>query len=104
MRIYVTTEDIQRGRPVECKTCPVALAIQRAIKPEIEVRVATHECHFAPVGTRWLFPILGHFPGWKTIPFPDEVRIFIRRFDEWQDTLPFSFSLPIPVEFLREAA
>ncbi len=75
--INVTQEDIDQGQPHKSRTCPVALAIQRATNIEnIEV---------GHIGCAILIK--------RYITFPDGVQNFIQKFDNKLPVDPFSFEL-----------
>ncbi len=97
--VQVTAEDIANGEPLERCACPVALAIQRLLKPELTVDVMTT---FAFV---YLHP--KQWPEAR-IDWPLEVQSFIRRFDDTSRSIrrrrlsPFSFTVNVPENFLRQ--
>lgn len=76
--IHVTQEDIDNGLYSSCMSCPVALALNRAI----------------PMGPSWL--AVGDFARRNTVEYkffelPIEVTHFIAAFDARSKVSPFSF-------------
>jgi hypothetical protein len=104
MRIEVTQEDIDRGEPLNCRSCPVALAINRHLP----------RSYWADVGEFACFIIRGSDIDRQRKPFmelfseehllfrtPPEVADFINDLDEGTHfgtkLKPFSFRLSAEV-------
>ena len=81
MLITVTQKDIDLGIRKNCRVCPVALAVYRAINLPIEVS-AFNVCHEGPYGE-------------IIAPLPPEATRFILDFDAGKEVGPFTFDLPI---------
>lgn len=94
MRITVTKEDIQRGRPRSSSSCPIALALRRQTGVLYSVSTA---CAFTT----------GH-----EFRLPAEAMRFVDRFDTLPRSfsVPFTFDLPLPepepdiIQLLQQAA
>lgn len=81
MRIEVTQEDIENGKPYSAWSCAIAVAIRRATRREI-VWVKLGENTIA------LYR--------REIPLPHSVKEWAERFDEGRSVEPFTFDLDIP--------
>lgn len=79
IRVEVTADDILRGRARDCKGCPVARAISRALG------VA------ASVGSMSFF--LGESP---CLPLPAPVLEWVGDYDAGRPVAPLSFLLELP--------
>lgn len=89
--INVTEKDIEKGRPVVCTGCPVALAIKRRIKPQCEVIVGATSVNIFTSG---------HEKFW-IVDLPRKAQYFIEDFDEDRDSVdPIKFKLELPREVL----
>lgn len=90
MTILVTAQDIERGRREECRSCPVAIAINRAI-PSRNWRslVGLYEVafEFGAAGTYGLYPVAN---------LPRAASTFIARFDREEPVEPFEFVMALP--------
>jgi len=87
--IHVTRDDIDRGRQGDCKSCPVALALRRAVR-----------CDFA-VGDQ----LVSFYPeegGLFHRPLPPNVVDHINVFDVCGEMHPFSFALDLPETLTAE--
>jgi hypothetical protein len=86
--IEVTAEDISRGKPRSTCGCPVALAINRQLKLSETEHLIT-----ASVGRKFtqVLTLRRVLVFW----FPDNVQIFIDRFDSDQPVKPFSFEFEL---------
>ncbi len=89
--IDVTQEDIDRGRCKDCRTCPIALAILRVIRPGIALLSSTDFV----IGPNGCSPF-----GQCQLKIPRDAVCFIGKFDYFQPVQPFSFPLDIPGKFL----
>lgn len=78
--VEVTQDDIDHGRRMECKHCPVAIAVCRI-----------PGCENYQVGTRYVRRSCG-----IGILMPPEAISFIRDFDCQQPVKPLTFELEIP--------
>ena len=77
LTVEVTQQDIERGSLIECRSCPVALALQRATGREVEV-----------AGPWFIFAnSRRHFN------LPESVRDFVAQFDSGVAVQPFSFEI-----------
>lgn len=96
VRIDVTNADISNGVRLECTSCPVALAIDKLLKPIFQASVHSgyiilyrHEFH--------------NYNDAEVIGSLDKsVRSFIKRFDINGYVEPFTFELDIPDKFLAQ--
>jgi hypothetical protein len=80
VRIEVTEEDIDRGKPEDRCACPVARAVRRAVG--IPTSVAMDKI------------VVDYATPWQTeIWTPDEVSIFVELFDIGGAVEPFAFEL-----------
>lgn len=92
--VEVTQADINRGEKGRCRTCPVALAIQRVIVPT----------HAPEVFGDYLFLREVLYVSNKVeLRLPDEVPEFIDAFDDEDAVWPFTFSLDVPDDLVLEA-
>lgn len=82
--IEVTREDIDQGVRTNCKKCPVALAISRAIGYD-DVEVSTGS-FYANFGGNWGLARIMQ-------PLPKFVIALIRWFDTGHKIAPFSFAI-----------
>jgi hypothetical protein len=89
-RIKVTQELIHAGERGECKSCPIALAIQIHVRPEVTVMVddATID-----------FETLNDDHTWRRLP--DAAKAFVSAFDNSEPCGPFEFDLDIPTWALK---
>jgi hypothetical protein len=94
IRIAVTKKDILNGKPVQCTKCPVALAINRRLKPNYYVAVVDN-----------YFNIWDNTPNYsyqKSVNLPLKVTDFIKDFDRFTSPIqPITFNIDIPEEFLK---
>ncbi len=97
--INVTAQDISEGRRKDCKTCPIALAVRRIVKPECDVKVST-----TYVGIHFNYEALKDDDSEIIKSFPDlpsNARTFIVRFDRELPVQPFAFELMILAKYLK---
>lgn len=76
VRVEVTQEDIDKGIPSNCTSCPIALALRRQFPEYHSIEVKTTSAVF------YLFR--DHYDDVDFVAvgyFPDEARIFIHVFD-----------------------
>ncbi len=82
-KIEVTKEDIQKGKPLKCNTCPIARAIRRVVgKKRVAVLYG-----YIKVGNKYAY-----------VSKPNMVEKFIDNFDSADSRRycrPFSFTLRI---------
>jgi hypothetical protein len=82
--INVTQDDIDQGRPEDCRNCPVAIATERALQQPISVdgeQIRLHRsCHF--------------------IRLPKIAQAFVANFDAFDrdQPKPFTFEITFPDE------
>lgn len=87
MRVDVTQDDIDRGRPRVACACPIAKAVERCCGYE-----------YVLVGHR---DVRGYRPGdvrrivIPATPLPSEAAAFVRDFDAGRSVSPFSFDLEV---------
>lgn len=83
--IVVTAADIRLGEQGECRRCPVARALGRAINRKVKVfpRVFHYQ---QPRTYRWI----------SDISLPEKVRHFIDAFDDGRLVRPFRFTINMP--------
>jgi len=84
--ISVTQADIDDGRHRDCTSCPLALAVRRAL-PSLPG---------LSVGNWGIFPD----PRRDPIELPDTARIFVATFDADLPVEPFSFTIDVPAELV----
>jgi hypothetical protein len=82
--ISVTAEHIAKGRPGDCRFCPVALAVEDAF-PGTNCWVARDTLTLYSNGRQRL-----------RVPHPGTVLKFIRAFDSADPVEPFTFELDYP--------
>jgi hypothetical protein len=95
--IAVTAEHIAKGKPDNCRECPVALAILAAM-PEAR-RVDVIQIGDSLTYTRIRVIPDNARPANRTTleaPLPAEAARFIRAFDNGEPVEPFSFTVDIP--------
>lgn len=85
--VNLTFDHIEQGIAKSCETCPIALAILPHLAPGVTVHVMS-DVEFG----------LGEEIGSAELPW--EAIRFIQRFDHGKKTVPFSFDLDIPAQFL----
>lgn len=89
IKVEVTAEDIANGVRGSCRNCPVALAIDRALKLD--------EYESANVGKRdWI--IDNGERGQRDRILPRAARYFIREFDSGGWAKPFTFNIRMKLE------
>ena len=91
-RIEVTAEDIAKGVQGSSDSCPIALAVKRECRDDIEAYVDAYSVDLC-------FPTFGLY----SIESSD-IEWFVESFDEGEPVDPIAFDLDIPSEFLRETA
>jgi hypothetical protein len=91
VKVEVTQDDINNGKRGECSRCPLALAIRRAVRPEICVLVGSFDYVLQGDRTR------------HNRSLPQIAKNFVRRFDDFAKCKPVSFSLCIPDDLLAPA-
>lgn len=91
IRVEVTAEDIAKGVPQECNSCPVAIAVGRACPAAVKVGVdgATIDIYAA-----WDVESDAKSE-YVVARTPREVNEFIKRFDNGDPVGPFSFDLEV---------
>jgi len=83
VRIQVTIDDIENGKPLDCSRCPLALALNRA---------TNRTDWFVDYGTAYFGSGFSH----ESAALPRECLVFVRRFDNYRDGNPFSFEVELP--------
>lgn len=78
MRVKVTQEDIDRGRPGVSSSCPIALALERETHSVWLVSNYTAE----------------QFKGGR-FRLPQSAVDFVRQFDKHHDAVPFEFEMEV---------
>lgn len=86
IRVEVTEEDIREGERDNCRSCPIALALQRALPPDVEL--VTVGRYYA----RWAFDE-SKFALWFAATLPLQAKRFIALFDDGMAVEPFAFEL-----------
>jgi hypothetical protein len=88
VHVEVTAADITEGRRKDCKSCPIALALNRAAP------------QFAPwyVTNNWA---MGEPEVCWKIDLPAPARDFICDYDQRAGVAPFSFTLELPKEYVE---
>lgn len=84
-RINVTANDIAKGEAHQPATCPVAIAIQRKLKPKAVALVGTDDVSI----------------GCEGIELPMRAVNFILAFDDRSAVQPFRFTIDIPDKLLK---
>ena len=90
MNVSITNEDIDNGRPDHTCLCPIAIAIERALRKRgldirgVQVEASHVEIAYYAGGIRW-----------RRITLPQEARTFIERFDYGTEVEPFEFELQL---------
>lgn len=96
IRIEVTAEDIAKGNPTICSSCPVALALRRIAADGFQ--------SFGAVGTETFRVNLGshlHLRLALKIKLPAKVRRFVYQFDNYgrEAVSGFAFTIDLEDEF-----
>ena len=86
IRVRVTQEDIDAGVRGDCTSCPVALALLRAVPGAYEAAVDGPHFDLAMVDG----------PNLYDVPLPRRVAWAIARFDFSGTMSPFEFDLSLP--------
>jgi len=89
-QIEVTARDIQKGEPKTHWACPIARAIKRVVKRVIDVEVEADGVI--------LYSVFDD--SHDTLPI--RVRNFIYKFDTGKQVKPLTFTLNIPVQYLKK--
>lgn len=90
MQIEVTETDIKEGIIKDCKRCPIANAISKAISDGIVVKVRYTMVDFMTIeGRRY----------WRKLP--ELATKFISDYDLGYPVVPFTFDLNLPEELLK---
>lgn len=89
VKIEVTKEDIKNGTPQDAGKCPIALAAKRKVK-----------------NMGWVIADRLYIDGYpegeeKFIDMPKKCEAFIDKFDMVKPVKPFSFTLNVPLEFIK---
>ena len=98
-KLQVTSEDIAKGCRAKAEYCPVARAFGR-IFPNHRVLVSTDAIDVWPVYPEGFFiiphdPLCIYKPSLHARPVPDEIQLFIEKFDNGSPVEPFN----VDVEF-----
>lgn len=89
LRVEVTSEDIQSGKRGNARHCPIALAIEGALR-QLDVQdYQDWQSSFAAVFDSSIEQKLA-------IEIPESVRGFVNRYDLTLPVKPFSFDLEVP--------
>jgi hypothetical protein len=86
LKIQVTGEDIANGKPDDCESCPIALAMKRAI-PDLDWIEVDGDA-------QW-----GTTDGGFGTRFPEVAKNFIRAFDSGDPVKPFEFECEPRVKY-----
>lgn len=81
--IKVLRKHIKAGKKIDCRKCPVALAIKQAI-PRSNPTVCFSFCDVTVKNKRR-----------KMVCMPEKTRRFIENFDDGRNVIPFKFQLEI---------
>jgi hypothetical protein len=91
MLVEVTQEDIAMGQKANCTCCPIALAIDRIVTPNISVNVNQSRV--------WFSELVKDSDNWRVIPYhanlPEDAAQFILHFDSGHYVGPISFELDV---------
>lgn len=90
--VNATVEIIKAAKP-ECRFCPIALAVNRVLRPS---------CYALMTGSLWIIPRGRKEDGFQ---YPETIELnSLRKIMEWYDAKgevhPFAFELTLPCEFL----
>jgi hypothetical protein len=88
LTVNVTQEDIDAGVAKDCRRCPVAKALARALNSVV--------AHASDNILASLTLIGGRFYCDQIVPAPPVVADFVRRFDAGQPISPFTFPIDWP--------
>ncbi len=91
IRVDVTQENIFNGQ-VSTKSCPIALALNRAVKPEFYFSVYNNTFNLIQ-RSNGFFVAKGNLL--------KKATNFVDRFDRGLKVKPFSFDLTIPEKYLK---
>lgn len=102
IRVEVTQADIDAGEARVCRACPVALALNRALREQlgypINTTVQDHSAGIYTPSNKYL----------ARIKLPYDVTLKIKAFDVTEKMEPFSFELrdfsPIPKTWIQGEA
>ena len=91
IRVQVTQDDIKSGEPGSCGCCPIALALERALREYIPSPIqVTVQLHSASI--RLILPgFQTKFIGMMYLPLV--CNRFINRFDRGNQVEPFAFNI-----------
>ena len=90
MKVSITQADIDSGRPDHTCLCPIALAIDRALRARgidirgVQVDASRVDIAYVADGLRW-----------RTIDLPESATQFIEGFDFGTGVEPFEFELQL---------
>jgi hypothetical protein len=82
VKIRVTRGDIRKGDPVNCRTCPIARALNRITK---QTWLVGPETAMVEIGTRGIY---------KRFPLTEEMTKFVLDFDRGRPVIPTTFLVP----------
>lgn len=105
VKIEVTQDDIDSGITANCRSCPVALAINRVLKSDFYCRVDVG-C-FSIYNHNQVISILeaaNHKQELEMGLLPVPIQWWIQHYDTTLTVLPVSFVAKISKHFLKEAA
>lgn len=86
MKIQVKQDHIRGGIQLDCKHCPIAIAVGEIVKTKVFVKVRKTSI---TVGNR-------------TQNLPESAKDFITNFDLFREVKPFEFEIDIPAKYLKE--
>lgn len=89
--VQVTADDIMSGEPGDCRSCPIARALENLLKTDVSFSVRTEVI----VWHDW-----GHDGVAGEADLPQAASDFIGRFDNADPVEPFSFEVDLPGELL----
>lgn len=88
LKIKVTGEDIEKGRPRNGERCPIARAAKRVLKKVSSVSEHNIIFHHTTDNA-------------GDCQLPRAANRFVNRFDDDKTVKPFTFQVSAPVEFIR---
>lgn len=105
-QIKVTRKDIKNGIARMCQECPIALAINRALKEQFSAFIAQIHVPILPSSPPCCsivdaFLEMSKLSCIYAFSMPYKAQLFICHYDDGCDVKPFNFVLDIPAKFLR---
>jgi hypothetical protein len=92
--VHVTGDDIAKGEPEKCASCPIALAVKRLLNPSYQVAITDEELNIH-------YHALSSHEYYFWTPLPDVAKRFVAAFDRHRSLPPFTFEIDLDERVLK---